>query len=793
MALVSRPPRPMSSSLTPAIDCLVYALGACLVAGITYSWVERLDLRWTAGHFALTTAFFIVPLATSAYQLPLDYAYQLDPWRETAATPIRPQNPLLTDVVTQMLPFRALVRERLLRLDAPLWSHELGTGQPLLGNAQSAPFAPLHLLALPLPVPRAMTVTAAWQMFLSLLLMHLLLRELGAAPIGSAFAAIAFGLSAFQVGWLYHPLASVAAFIPGLFLGLLRLARGTPRALAGLVLCATAMVASGNPEVVGKAAAAAAVVWLVLWLRQPDRRAFVRRSVTGTLLIAGFSAPVLLPLLETIPASERAILLREAPAAVQPPPFAARRLVAAVNPLTFGSPRDGNWHHLSNYLEIATGYAGVLTAAIALAGLAVLRDRVAVITSAGLASLLAAFGWPPLQQLLLMIPLFANSPMGRLRLSWTLAAAVAAGLSLERLAGDRSARALTALLLAAGMVAIQASSPVGETGWQLAWRQTATAGLAAAALALALSRGRAFPAVALAGLTLELFVLGVRFHPVVPATMSLDPPPAVAALQAARELAALPFRSIAAGGRLLPYLPAIHGLWDPRGFDPMRPGHALQLLRKRLDRPALGGMFLMRADPDGRMLRFLGVRWLLAGPSEQLPAPWREIHRSQRSVVWENPEAPSIFFFPRRVERTPGREDALAWALAHPDLAAAACVEGPAGPVRHQDGEVVSIKPASNALSVVARSPRGGVLASSVTWMRGWRAEVDGAPTAVLRVDGAFLGAAVGPGRHEVRFLYTPSAWRIGLFAFAAATIAAVGMAVAMSRRERRRDGDGAP
>jgi hypothetical protein len=42
---------------------------------------------------------------------------------------------LLSDVPLQTLPLRALVRERLLRLEAPLWTHELGTGQPLAGNA----------------------------------------------------------------------------------------------------------------------------------------------------------------------------------------------------------------------------------------------------------------------------------------------------------------------------------------------------------------------------------------------------------------------------------------------------------------------------------------------------------------------------------------------------------------------------------------------------------------------------------------------------------------------------------
>jgi hypothetical protein len=98
-------------------------------------------------------------------QVPTDFAYRLLPWREMAPQPVAPGNELLSDVLVQTIPFRALVRDRLLRLEPPLWASETGTGQPLPGNAQSAPFSPLGLMALPLPAVRALPVMAALRLF----------------------------------------------------------------------------------------------------------------------------------------------------------------------------------------------------------------------------------------------------------------------------------------------------------------------------------------------------------------------------------------------------------------------------------------------------------------------------------------------------------------------------------------------------------------------------------------------------------------------------------------------------
>ncbi|HEV7784853.1 MAG TPA: hypothetical protein VGQ28_05920, partial [Thermoanaerobaculia bacterium] len=241
-------------------------------------WRPQVTKRAALAYVVLVVAFFAAPLFTGALQIPIDILYDWLPWRAAVAKRPAPLNPLLSDIVLQELPYRSLVRSRLLALEAPLWANEMGAGQPLLANGQSTPFAPLHLLALPLPSPRAFAVSVAWEILLGLLLMHALLLRLGAGGPGAAFGAVAAGLSTFMIAWAYYPLAMTAAWIPGLLLGILLLRHGERGSFAGLVACGVGLAASGQPEILGFTALAAAAVAVAVASRpSPGRGRFVLR------------------------------------------------------------------------------------------------------------------------------------------------------------------------------------------------------------------------------------------------------------------------------------------------------------------------------------------------------------------------------------------------------------------------------------------------------------------------------------------------------------------------------------
>jgi hypothetical protein len=110
------------------------------------------------------------------------------------------------------------------------------------------------------------------------------------------------------------------------------------------------------------------------------------------------------------------------------------------------------------------------------------------------------------------------------------------------------------------------------------------------------------------------------------------------------------------------------------------------------------------------------------------------------------------------------QDEALALALRPElDLEREAVLEGEAGPPPGCTfGQVRSLRnlPASREYAVQADGP--GFLVERENFARGWRAEVDGRPAAVLRANGKHRAVAVPSGAHEVVLRYEAPGLRVG-------------------------------
>jgi hypothetical protein len=715
-----------------SMSFLVYLGGGALLGALMRWWRPRPGWCWIAAYWLAAGAFFAAPLLTSKLQVPSDVAYQWRPWREMLPAPVVPATSLLSDIPLQIIPFRALVRDRLLRGEAPLWAGEMGTGEPLLGNAQSAPFSPLGLLALPLPAVHALPVMAALKLFVSLLLTDALLAALGAGRAGACFAAVAFAFSVYSICWALYPLGMAAAWLPGVVLGLVLLRRGERGGLAGLVACAGGMALSGHPETLAHAALAASVVAAALLLGRVRRGAtpdaagdapgsgradtgggdlgiaaeapqassrrgggaarwrFAGGLAAAAAMSAGLAAPALLPFVEGLPDTVRAQLIERSSRGVQPPPFSPAILNLAIDPLANGSPRGRGWSGPSNFNELCGGYAGLLALALAAAAALAFGGRVLAILAGGAAALAAALAIPPFLDLVRALPLLDQAANGRLRLVWVLAVAVAAGLGLERLAARPAACWIAGAAAAAAALGLACERPPGPP-WERAWWLATAGGAALTAAAFwwaAAGRANAarwnaarwLPWLATACLAIDLGLLDGRLLPVLPADFDLAPPPAVAAMTAEMRAGAgagAPFRVVAEGDALRPNLAALYGLWDPRSDDPMQPARATLVVgrafrqRYRIGQP----MLLMQRPYPVPFLGYLGVRYMLTRHRAELFPPWEEAWDGQGGKLWRNPEALPLFFMPAAWRPARDPRDALLATLANQDFAASAVAE----------------------------------------------------------------------------------------------------------------------
>lgn len=762
------------------MQLIVFLCGAALLALALRLW-RGLALPTLGAYLGLVLAFFAQPLFTSAVQVPTDLAYQWRPWSEAAPRGLVVQNGLLSDIPLQMLPFRSLVRERWLGFSLPLWAHEIGTGEPLLGNAQSAPFAPLHLLALPLPPLRALTVTVAWQLYLALLLTHALLAQLGAGGPGRVLAAIVFAFSPFAVAWAYYPLGMTTVFLPGLVLGMLLLRRGERGGLTGTVACGLGVLLSGHPETAAQLAAACAALALVLLAQRAgvSRARFGFQVVAAALLLACLSAPALLPALDALTESARWRAVTETSGPGRPAGFDPRPAAALVDPLRFGSPRDQNYAGPEggsvNFNDVCGSYVGLVPLAAALAGLALGVRRCLPLVLAGGLALAVALRVPPLDQVVAHVPGLGLAPAGRFRVVLVLAIAVAAGVAVEELAASRKGRLLLAgaLVLGAGLLALL---PPADRGWQSAWWIGTLAGAVCAAAALVSGLdARVLARVLVAALLADLWLLGYRYNPTLPASFDLRPPAAIAALAADSHGLRAPFRVLAELDDLKPNLGALYGLWDVRGNDPMLPARASLVVGRAIQRHYRVGqpLYLVLKERRPPLLDYLGVRYLLLRRRAHLPAPWRVVWEEPGQSLWRNDGALELFFMPARVLVAASAGDTLRQVLRNPDFREVAVVERPPSPAPATGvGAVTRIEPRANGFDLALGSTTGGLVASSVSFAPGWRAEVDGGEVVTCEVNGGFLGFAVAPGVHRVRLRYRPPHWQL------AVGLAALGLAL---------------
>ena len=63
----------------------------------------------------------------------------------------------------------------------------------------------------------------------------------------------------------------------------------------------------------------------------------------------------------------------------------------------------------------------------------------------------------------------------------------------------------------------------------------------------------------------------------------------------------------------------------------------------------------------------------------------------------------------------------------------------------------------------LTNNPQSDFLVTSLPYYPDWKVEIDGVKTEVVRTNLAFMGVVIPPGRHLVRFYYTPTAFTAGL------------------------------
>ena len=273
--------------------------------------------------YALVFVFMYLPLTQGYVNLPVGFIKTIPPWVYVGQDH-HAVNPLMNDIVLQIVPWAHRVRESWRALEIPLWNPTAACGYPLLANGQSAALSPLRILGLPLSLGHAMTFEAAMKILTALTFMFLFCRRRGYSQIAAVFGGVAFGFSTFVIVWLHFPMAATASLVPAVFYCVDLLAeRRTAVRFAATAAVWAAMMYSGHPETVSHTIFFTGLYALWIAFVERDRggastdstgvsaegtRGRFRFLMTLAATIAVgvlLAAPLLLPFAEAVPKSKR--------------------------------------------------------------------------------------------------------------------------------------------------------------------------------------------------------------------------------------------------------------------------------------------------------------------------------------------------------------------------------------------------------------------------------------------------------------------------------------------------------
>jgi hypothetical protein len=236
-------------------------------------------------------------------------------------------------------------------------------------------------------------------------------------------------------------------------------------------------------------------------------------------------------------------------------------------------------------------------------------------------------------------------------------------------------------------------------------------------------------------------------------------------------------RLVGALGALPANFAAVYGLSDARIDNPSIPA-LYALATSGLDAGLLEPRFRRFGHP---LYDFLGVRFIIAPPGRALR--FRLAFADDTAWIWERPQPLPRLFLPERahLDREAGGGPWWEWLESNPDFGFRVLVEPSLSMHRRwraaqSDASSLRLElcaPTRLRATAVLAEPR--LLAASVYQDGGWHVLAGGRPVPPVRVNHAFAGAWLPPGKAPIDLLYRPAplVWGCLLAALAAAGAAA--------------------
>ncbi|HET9494855.1 MAG TPA: hypothetical protein VFR15_11550 [Chloroflexia bacterium] len=362
--------------MIPELPGLLQPWGILLVAlvwavafGLAYGWQRRrggqpkahLDVVALGVLAVLTAGFFWRPLSERAVMMPEGGG----------------------DIASFYYPTYVYAAAQIKEGALPLWNPHLWSGMPLAADVQSGLFYPLNwVLYLFVQVDYgSLEWLLIFHYWLATAFTYLFLRDMGVGRVASVAGGVVYAFCGFMTAHLGHlPMVPVATWIPAALLALRRAflvpGPGGWAWAVGAGVCLAMSLLAGHVQIFSYGMMAVGLLWVYLLFsrRRLERANALRWVGKGAVAVAamlGLGAIQLLPSLQLGSESIRSTISFEEAGAFSAQPIT---LLNMLLPRVYGGDPSSYvpsaWQSTENW-----GYAGVVTLALAGAGLVLRRHR----------------------------------------------------------------------------------------------------------------------------------------------------------------------------------------------------------------------------------------------------------------------------------------------------------------------------------------------------------------------------------------------------------------------------------
>lgn len=761
----------------------------------------------------------LVPLPTDALAGGY-YPWLGQNWGFVVGIPYK--NAALTDVFSQLYPWKVLAMDLIRHGSLPLWNPFSFCGYPLLANWQSAPFYPLNIFMLIFGNSHGYGFMVFLQPILTASFMYLFLRQIKLSKIASMAGAIISAYSGFVMVYLeYATTGQIMIWLPLiLYLFEKYFEKRNIRYLVLASLSFFPVLTAGFFQPAFYVTLIAALYWVFRTLAHQGEIAKIKTIILGgVFIIVGVATASiqLIPTAELLSLSIRNLdnNIVEYHYGLLP----LRHFITFLAPDFFGNPATGNYWGAIQYQE-AVGYFSVIALSIVIPILISKRRdwRLNLFSGLFVGSIVLAFDNPiSILVYQLKIPLISTGYASRWLLITAFSAAYLAAVALEKIERKKliySFFAMAGVLVITYGLIWKNILPIDSVHSLIALRNLllpiALTGAAFAA-SVVFKNKKILSSLLLILLAFDLGRFTIKFTP-------FSKPEYVE-----RQLPVFQYiknnsvseRVISEGGYILPANTWMYPeIYSPDGYDPLLYKDyavffkALNMGRVKNDNQDLNldkngfTRYLNLSNSDSPLIDLVGVKYLLAVKYDEYGKirSWGKINEAKvdlekykevfvdgETVVLQNGSVlPRVMLYynaesemdsTKAVEKLAKEFDFKNKILLNKENLNVY----PKG----QDDFVKINSYSANKINLTANTQNGAYLLLTDTYYPGWKVFINGKEEKIMRADGIFRAVELPSGNSDITMVYKPTSFKIGAII---SIISLAGLAVILCKKSSKKE-----